>query len=137
MQNINNPVCFIAYAGGFAMGNYTGVLIEEKLALGTVVIRIFLPGNDEEIKKRLYEAGFGVTSIDAHGMSGNVSLIYTIIKRKDLPKAITIIESFKADAFYSIEDLKSVKQGIFPKDTKHMKRKIYSKSASNIILQWI
>lgn len=125
MQNINNPVCFIAYAGGFAMGNYIGVLIEEKLALGTLVIRIFLPGDDEEMKKRLYGAGFGVTSIDARGMSGNVSLIYTIIKRRDLSRAVSIIESFKANAFYSIEDLKAVKQGIFPKNAGHVKRRMY------------
>lgn len=124
MQNINNPVCFIAYAGGFATGNYVGVLIEEKLALGTLVIRVFLPGDDEEMKKRLYAAGFGVTSIDAHGMNGNVSLIYTIIKRKDLSKAVSIIESFNANAFYSVEDLKAVNQGIFPKDKGHIKRRM-------------
>ncbi|UCD48734.1 MAG: hypothetical protein JSW27_14515 [Phycisphaerales bacterium] len=24
MKNLSNPVCYLAYAGGFAMGNYVG-----------------------------------------------------------------------------------------------------------------
>lgn len=127
MQNLDNFVCFIAYAGGFAMGNFIGVIIEEKLALGTLVIRIILPGDDDEMKNRLYESGFGVTSVDAHGMNGNVSLIYTVIKRKDLPTAAAVIESCNSDAFYSIEDLKSVRKGIFPKEPAHASRRLYTK----------
>ncbi len=87
MQNLNNIACFFAYAGGFAMGNFVGILIEDKLAMGTLMIRVFLVKDETEMKKRLSEAGFGVTSIDAHGMNGNVEIIYTIIKRRDLAKA--------------------------------------------------
>jgi len=118
MQNLNNPACLIAYAGGFAMGNYVGIMIEEKLALGTLVIRVFLVNDKTVMKARLYEAGFGVTSIDAHGMNGNVEIIYTIIKRKNLTKALSIIEQCQSNAFYSIEDAKSVRQGVFPADEK-------------------
>lgn len=114
MQNINNAACFLAYASGFAMGNFIGILIEDKLAIGMVMIRIFLVKDETGMKERLYEAGFGVTSVDAHGMNGNVEIIYTIIKRRNLEKAVAIIEECQSKAFYSIEDAKSVKQGIFP-----------------------
>jgi uncharacterized protein YebE (UPF0316 family) len=50
MQNLNNPVCFLAYAGGFAMGNFVGILIEDKLAMGILVIRIFLVKGDQGMK---------------------------------------------------------------------------------------
>ena len=40
MQNLNNPICYIAYAGGFAAGNYIGMMVEEKIALGVILIRI-------------------------------------------------------------------------------------------------
>ena len=40
MQNLSNPVCYIAYAGGFAMGNFVGIHIAEKLSLGLVMIRV-------------------------------------------------------------------------------------------------
>lgn len=117
MQNLDNIVCFIGYAGGFAMGNFIGILIEEKLAVGTLMIRIF-QSSETGIKERLYTAGFGVTSIDAHGKNGAVEIIFTIIKRKDLDKVVRIIEACQANTFYSIEDAKSVKKGIFPSSKK-------------------
>ena len=92
-------------------------MLEEKLAIGTLVIRIFLVSDECSMKERLYNAGFGVTSIEAHGMNGDVKIGYTLIKRKDLDTAIRIIENCQANVFYSIEDSKSVNQGVFlPED---------------------
>jgi uncharacterized protein YebE (UPF0316 family) len=118
MQNMNNIYCFLAYACGFAMGNFVGIQIEEKLAMGILVIRIFLTNAESEIKEKLNKAGFGVTSIDAHGMSGNVEIIFSVIKRKDLKAFVKIIESCQSGLFYSIEDAKSVNRGIFPTKNK-------------------
>ncbi len=33
MLHLDNVICYIAYAGGFAMGNYVGLRIEDRLAL--------------------------------------------------------------------------------------------------------
>jgi uncharacterized protein YebE (UPF0316 family) len=128
MQHIDNPLCFFAYAGGFAMGNYIGIRIEEKLAMGSLVVRIFLTQDDGHIKEKLAEAGFGYTSIDGHGKNSDVEVIYTVIMRKDLEKVTQIIESCREGAFYSVEDVKMVRQGIFPKST-HVKRSaVFNKS---------
>ena len=40
MQNLGNPACFIGYAVGFTVGTYLGIRIEERLALGTQVVRV-------------------------------------------------------------------------------------------------
>ena len=42
MQNLNNPMTYIAYALGFALGNYIGISVEDKLAIGHLVVRIFV-----------------------------------------------------------------------------------------------
>jgi uncharacterized protein YebE (UPF0316 family) len=118
MQNLNNIACFLGYAFGFAAGNYIGILIEEKLAIGTLIIRVFLVNDDGQMRTRMQEAGFGVTTIDAHGKTGNVKILYIVIKRKFLQDAIGIIEDCQADAFYSIEEAKAVNKGIFPADKK-------------------
>lgn len=39
-QNIDNPMSYLAYAGGFGAGTYIGMVIEEKLALGRVLVRV-------------------------------------------------------------------------------------------------
>jgi uncharacterized protein YebE (UPF0316 family) len=118
MQNMDNVICFIAYAFGFAMGNFIGILIEEKLAIGTLIVRIILVSNSSELKERLYAEGFGVTAIDAHGKTGDVEMLFSVIKRRDLDKIVRIIESCESNAFYSVEDAKSVNKGIFPSDKK-------------------
>jgi uncharacterized protein YebE (UPF0316 family) len=118
MQRLDNPVCFIAYAAGFSMGNYVGIRIEEKLAVGTLIVRIFLTTNESSLKDRLYEAGFGVTTIGAHGKNGDVEILFSVIKRKNLGKILSIIESCHTDAFYSIEDAKAVNKGFFRSDER-------------------
>jgi uncharacterized protein YebE (UPF0316 family) len=138
MQILTTRVLY-AYAGG-THGKFVGILIEEKLAMGTLIIRIFLVNDETGMKERLYNAGFGVTSIDAHGMNGEVKIIYTVIKRKNLDKAVKIIEECHSKAFYSIEDVKSVKQGIFSPEEKtlfypfRLLKKHYIKHANNISL---
>lgn len=62
--NVSNVAAYVAYAAGFAVGNYVGVIIEGKMAIGTLVVRIILTRNDEVLKNSLASAGFGVTSVD-------------------------------------------------------------------------
>lgn len=116
MQNLDNVVCFLAYAGGYATGNFVGILIEDKLALGMLIVRIFLVKDETGMKQKLYDAGFGVTVLDGHGRNGSVEVLYTVIKRKDLDRVVSIIEACQSKAFYSVEDARSVRQGIFPQE---------------------
>jgi uncharacterized protein YebE (UPF0316 family) len=109
-----NFVAYLAYAAGFAAGNYVGMWIEEKLAIGTLVVRIILPGDAQRLLDALREAGFGVTHVDAHGSTGPVTLVYTVFMRKVLERVIGIIDATSPNSFFTIEELRSVQQGIFP-----------------------
>ena len=40
IQHLDNWVNYVAYAGGFAAGNFIGMLIEERLAVGVSLVRI-------------------------------------------------------------------------------------------------
>jgi uncharacterized protein YebE (UPF0316 family) len=114
MKNLNNIACYIGYGCGFAMGNFIGISLEEKLAMGIQMVRIFTPENGTDLVNYLKEAGYGVTSIDAKGTMGPVNLVYTVIKRSDLDDVVRKIHQFNPKAFYSIEDVRSVNEGIFP-----------------------
>jgi uncharacterized protein YebE (UPF0316 family) len=113
MQHLDNVMCYVAYGGGFAMGNYVGMTIEERLSIGNVMIRIIPKNNTSELMERLRQQNYGVTSVAAEGAQGPVNIIFTIIKRKDIDHAVSIINDLNPTAFYTIEDIKSIKEGIF------------------------
>ncbi len=114
VQNLENPICLVAFAGGFATGSFVGMLIEEKLAYGHVVLRTITPEDDTGLVSHLKKRQFGVTKVDAEGSQGKVHLIHSVIPRKDLPEAIEIIKQHTPEAFYSVEDVRMVSEGIFP-----------------------
>jgi len=114
MQNLSNPFCYLAYGFGFAFGNFIGINIEEKMALGKYIIRIITKKDASDLISAMRRKGFGVTDIPAEGARGPVQVIYTIIKRADLDRVTAIIERKNPKAFYTIEDIRAVKEGIFP-----------------------
>jgi len=114
MQNLNNIFCYIAYAGGFAAGNFIGIYIEEKMAMGTLVVHIVTGKDASELIENLRTRGYGITSMPAEGSTGRVHVIYTVIKRGDLKDVVATIKKFNPKAFYSVEDVRFVKEGIFP-----------------------
>lgn len=113
MQNLNNFVCYIAWAGGFAMGNLAGIILEERIALGLLVVRIITAGNPGELSRQLHDQGFGVTRVDAHGINGRVDLIFTIIRRKDFIILEQTIRKMDPQAFYSVEDVRAASDLVY------------------------
>ncbi|NLL05909.1 MAG: DUF2179 domain-containing protein [Clostridiaceae bacterium] len=113
MQHLDNIACYFAYAGGFATGTFVGMILEEKLAIGMLVVRVILVKDECHLRERLRNAGFGVTLVDAHGANGDVNIIYTIIKRKELDEVIEIVTNCNSKAFYSVEDARTVNLGVF------------------------
>ena len=113
MQHLDNVMCYIAYAGGFAAGNYLGIIIEQKLKMGIYIVRIITQKNANELIAFLRSKDYGITSIDAEGSQGKVSILYSIIRRKNLNHFIESIEQFNPNAFYTIEDVRFVSKGIF------------------------
>ena len=114
LSNMTNVVYYLAYAGGFAMGNYVGILLEERMAIGTVVIRVITQKDAAELVRSLKSEGYGLTHIDAQGALGPVKVLFTIIKRKDIEHVLKLVRTFNPLAFYTIEDIRSVRQGVFP-----------------------
>lgn len=115
MQNIGNVASYIAYGGGFAAGTFIGMRVEERLSLGNVIIRIITTHDAAGLAEALRDHNFGVTIMDATGASGPVKVVLTISRREDMPVVVRLIKEFQPNAFYTVEEIKSVKEGVFPK----------------------
>jgi len=131
MQNLDNYVNYVAYAAGFATGNFVGMIIEEKLAMGILMVRVFAHERGSELVQTLNGNGYGATVVEAHGAREQVDLIYTIVQRNELAKVLDVIQNFNSKLFYTIEDVKTVNEGIF---SPRKPNSIFP--FSNVIRQW-
>jgi uncharacterized protein YebE (UPF0316 family) len=114
MNNLTNVFCYLAYAGGFATGNFVGLYLEEKLAMGTLVVRVIVNKEAAELVEFMRARGYGVTVVDAQGATGRVNLIFMVIKRSEFRKVTGFIREHLPQSFYSVEDVRQVSRGVFP-----------------------
>lgn len=114
MKNLNNPVTYIAYASGFATGNYIGMCIAERLAIGKVIVRVLTTADTTALIDSLREQGFGVTKMQGTGASGPVDIVFTIVSKSDITEVIRLVNEYNPRAFYSVSEAGSVNEGIFP-----------------------
>jgi len=124
MQHLDNILCYLAYGLGFALGNYLGLLIEEKLSLGNVIIRVIPRTDSIELVNYLKDNDYNVTAVDTESTSGKVKMIFSVIKRQDLKSVSEIIKKFNPDAFMSVEDVKVIGEEI-PNTQRETKNRFF------------
>jgi len=114
LNNLSNISYFLAYAFGFALGTYVGLVIEERLSIGMVIMRIITTNETSAgIAAFLQTEQFGTTSLSAQGARGGVTMIISLVNREDVPRITRHIQETSPDAFFSIEDVRYVNQGVF------------------------
>lgn len=113
MQHLDNWLCYVAYGAGFAMGNFIGITLEERLSIGTSIIRVILSSQSPELIAALKLHNFGLTILDADGSKGKVKILFSIIRRKEIPAFLKTLHDHHPTAFYTIEDVKAAKEGVF------------------------
>jgi uncharacterized protein YebE (UPF0316 family) len=114
MRDQSEWPCFVAFGLGFALGNYVGIVIEKRLALGTVIVRMITRRDPASLIARLRGADFGVTAIEGQGATGKVQIVMTVVKRRQLPQIVSMIETHHPNTFYAVDEVQSANEGIFP-----------------------
>jgi uncharacterized protein YebE (UPF0316 family) len=121
MSDLSNLANFFAFAFGFATGTYVGLVIEEKLSIGMVILRIITtdePSN-EGIVTFLAGEHFGVTHLDAQGSRGTVKIILSLVNRTDVLRITEFLHKNFPHAFFSIEDVRYANEGVFRPKNAH------------------
>ena len=114
MTNLTNPINYIAYASGFAMGNFVGIYLENKLALGTLLLRIITQKKAKELIQYFRAGGYKLTNITAESNVGEVDIIYFPVRRKEVKSIIAMIKVFNPNAIYTISDVRMISRGALP-----------------------
>ena len=111
-----NPWRLIVYCLAFALGNYVGVIIENKLAIGTACVQAVVGENQKlELGDALREKGFGVTFIQGEGKHGPVDVVMIYLKRKCVDEAITLIRQYSPDTLVTGNDVRQLLGGFVKK----------------------
>lgn len=103
-SNLDRPIYILCFALGFALGNYIGITIERKLAIGNQVLRIFTR-NSEEMIQRLRSAGRKVTKFSGEGKDGTVDLLLLELPRKSARKIIELVTTTDPKAYFFIDEV--------------------------------
>jgi len=105
VQELDDPVRMVAYAGGFAAGTLLGVTIERWLAIGNVLVQAVAPVASPSSAEALRDAGFRVTELNGAGRDGEVRIVFAVLARRRLRHALAIIERVNPAAFVTTEDI--------------------------------
>ncbi len=114
LNNITaDPIKVFVYAASFSLGNYIGVTIESKIAVGLASIQVVVSDESGEILAEiLRDESYGVTLIDGRGRDDSKkTLLFIQLKRKKIPEAVRIIKQNAPDAYITVNDIKSMMGG--------------------------
>jgi len=113
LENLDNPLNIAGYAAGFATGNVVGMLIEERLAIGHILLSIVSPRRGSAIAENLRGEGYAVTEIPARGKDGMVSLLYVNVLRRNTDRVKKLANEIDPEAFITAEDVRPIRRGFW------------------------
>ena len=114
MTNLNDLRCALAFAAGFTVGNFLGMLIEQRLALGSVVVSTITHKDVVPLLQALRSANFGVTCLTGQGAMGPVTVVQTTVPRRELSTVVRLLEQFDPGIFYTVDALQMARAGVVP-----------------------
>jgi uncharacterized protein YebE (UPF0316 family) len=113
LTNLDEWLNVVGYAAGFATGNVVGMMIEDRLAIGIIHLRVISPRRGSELVEKLREAGYAVTDLAGRGKDGMVTIFNCHIRRRDEAVVTNMITSLDEQAFITAENVRLVWRGFW------------------------
>jgi uncharacterized protein YebE (UPF0316 family) len=112
VKHLDSVLHVVGYAGGYAMGTYVGVTLEQAIAYGVATVRIVSRSAGVEIAEALREAGHGVTEFGGFGRNGSVEILNSVVQRRHIEDVLAIATSHDREAFVTVEEPKVLRGGL-------------------------
>jgi len=103
MSGLNSPYKMLAYAMGFAVGNFSGITIERWIGSGTILARIV--AKNAILLVGLRDRGFGVTIVHGEGREGGVALLFVVAPRRRERELLGLVEQLDPSAFVTLDSV--------------------------------
>jgi uncharacterized protein YebE (UPF0316 family) len=116
-KHLDNWLCYVAYPAGFACGIFVGMIIEEKIAYGKVIVRIITRKDVTLLIQYLNAQHFRFTKVEAEGPDGKENLVFTVLDRERLDQLLNTLKEMIPTAFYTVEKVKAAAEsGALPEE---------------------
>lgn len=102
-EHLDNWICYVAYPAGFAAGIFVGMIIEEKIAYGKVIVRIITRKDVTVLLQYLNKNSMRYTYVKAEGPDGQENLVFTVLQRELLDELLETLKEMLPTAFYTVE----------------------------------
>lgn len=103
----------IVYSIGFGIGLILGTKLEQKLAIGYIIVTVNTSMKNIELVDTLRENGFGVTLYTGEGMDSDRYRMEILTKRNRERELIATVEKYERNAFIVSYEPKRFKGGYF------------------------
>jgi uncharacterized protein YebE (UPF0316 family) len=110
-EHLDNWICYVAYPGGFAMGILVGMMIEERIAYGKVIVRIITRKDVVELIAYLNKNQIRYTKVNAEGLDGPENLVFTVLQRERLEDLLAKMKEILPSSFYTVEKVNRAAEG--------------------------
>lgn len=124
LDNLDNVFNVIVYAVGFGAGIYAGMKIEDKLALGYILVTTIVPENGWDVAEEIRGNGYGVTISQAYGREGNRFVLEILTPRSNERGLYKLIHEIEPKAFVISYEPKYINGGFWTKRMKNNKAQV-------------
>ena len=109
---LEDPFKIVIYGAAFAVGNFTGSKLEEKLALGTINMQAIVERTiGLELAHKIRDFGLAVTTVDGMGRDTEKTILYLHIPRKKIRSTIDYIKSEYPAAVITVHEIRPIYGG--------------------------
>ncbi|GAB3059586.1 DUF2179 domain-containing protein [Salinicoccus sesuvii] len=137
LENLDQFQNVVAYALGFGAGILVGLKIEEKLALGYLVVNVITAEKDKDLPTNIRDLGYGVTHGYQYGRDGERTTLQILTPRKYEHKLINTVKELDEKAFIITHEPKNITGGFWTKGVKRKRLKNYEPENVEEVLEEI
>jgi uncharacterized protein YebE (UPF0316 family) len=112
LANLDQWYLIFAYAGGFGAGNYVGIWLESKLAIGRELVRAISFKRNSQLAETLRAHGYKAIELEGNAGPGQpCEVVLVVVRRRRVRALLNLIQQTDPDAIYSLSDIKAAYEG--------------------------
>lgn len=109
IAHLNQWYLVVAYAGGFAAGNWVGIWLESRAAIGTELVRAISRNSENLLASTLRDNGYRPVRLTGSGAGDYpVEVVLVVARRRKVPELVKLIHEADPEAIYTVSDIKTV-----------------------------